>query len=560
MSDITLQEMLERRNKVLQQESNENEVNRGLGTARAVGQGISFGFGDEIEALFMSKIKGTSYKQEVEKIRNDIDNFRKSNPVLAYGGEIAGSLGSVVGVGKLAARGLTAGAKAAGAKAAGAKAAPTLLSSTGRSAAVGAGQGALYGAGTGEGVEGRLTSAAIGGGAGGVLSGASTLILPKATKSAIDLIKKGIPVTPGAAVAGKGASISGQVLGGMETASTSIPGAGAFITEAKTKALAEFNKKAMLEAIEPIVGSTAKRNVIKTVKDFFQNKTSAARPIKTEIRSLYGNEAYDAIASLVSKEYSKVLSKMKLSSSGLVTLETRILDKVNNSGLTDDAYNLVVKRIKKNITDQIKTDKNGIRFLSGNTLKKIETDLFSEMQRFYRSTGIESYIGDAFSDIRNVFKTTITEYNPNNALAKVNLAFAQLRPIDYAVKSAFKNQGIFSTAQFLQGIKMVDRSFNKSATARGKNLMLNLARKGEEVLGNFTPDSGTASRLLGTMGATGQLNIRQLVNPAFYAGIGYAPGIMQGIRGALSLPSRITTATTPFVAGQTPGLITNNNN
>ena len=557
MTEITVDEMLKRRDqKLAETRLNIEDVGRLEGTTRAVAQGLSFGFGDEIEALFMSKVKGTSYKQEVEKIRNEIDSFRKTNPLLAYGGEIVGGVGSALG-GGLAVRALTTGAKAAGAAS---RAAPTLLSSTGRSAAVGAGQGALYGAGTGEGVEGRLTGAAIGGAAGGVLSGASTMILPKATASAMELIKKGIPVTPGAAVQGKGGSILGQLIGGMETASTSIPGGGAFITEAKTRALAEFNKKVMLEAIEPITNSTAKKSVTKTITNFFKNKTDAAGKIKKEIKSLYGNEAYDAVANLVSKEYSKVLSKMKLSSSGLDTLETRIFNTVKNAGLTDDAYDIVVKRITKNITNQIKTDKNGIRFLSGDTLKKIETDLFSDMQRFHRSSGVESYIGDAFSDVRNVFKTTITEYNPNNALAKVNLAFAQLRPIDYAVKSGFKNEGIFSTAQFLQGIKMVDRSFNKSATARGKNLMLNLARTGEDVLGNFTPDSGTASRLLGSMGATGGLDIRQLLNPAFYAGFGYAPGIMQGIRGALGLPGRITRGTSPFVAGQTPGLITNNNN
>tara|TARA_R110002126_G_scaffold291347_1_gene451770 strand:+ start:728 stop:2401 length:1674 start_codon:yes stop_codon:yes gene_type:complete len=557
MSELTLQDIIERRNKVLQQESNENEVSRVGGTTRAVAQGISFGFGDEIEALFMSQIKGTSYKKEVEKIRNDIEGFRKSNPLLAYGGEIGGGVLSAIG-GGLAVRGLTAGAKAAGAAS---KAAPTLLSSAGRSAAVGAGQGALYGAGTGEGVEGRLTGAAIGGAAGGVLSGASTLILPKATQSAMNLIKKGIPVTPGASVAGKGGSILGQLTGGMETASTSIPGAGAFISEAKTRALAEFNKKAMLEAIEPITGSSAKKGAIKTVTNFFKNKTDPAGKIRKEIKGLYGNEAYDAVANLVSKEYTKVLSKMQLKGSGLEALESRILEAVKNAGLTDDAYNVVVKRITKNITNQIKTNKDGVRFLSGDTLKKIETDLFSDMQRFQRSAGVESYIGDAFSDVRNVFKTTITEFNPNNTLGKVNLAFAQLRPIDHAVKSAFKNEGIFSTAQFLQGIKQVDRSFNRSATARGKNLMLNLAREGEDVLGNFTPDSGTASRLLGSMGATGGLDMKQLINPAFYAGLGYAPGMMQAIRGGLSLPGQVTRSVSPFVAGtQAPGLITNNNN
>ena len=182
------------------------------------------------------------------------------------------------------------------------------------------------------------------------------------------------------------------------------------------------------------------------------------------------------------------------------------------------------------------------------------------MQRFQRSSGVESYIGDAFSEVRNIFKTTITEFNPNNQLGKVNLAFAQLRPIDYAVKSAFKNEGIFSTAQFLQGIKIGDRSFNKSATARGKNLMLNIAREGEDTLGNFTPDSGTASRLLGSMGATGGLDMKQLINPAFYAGLGYAPGVMQAIRGGLSLHGKAGRVLSPFASTQAQGLITNNNN
>lgn len=137
--------------------------------------------------------------------------------------------------------------------------------------------------------------------------------------------------------------------------------------------------------------------------------------------------------------------------------------------------------------------------------------------RYNRKGGVESYIGDAFTSIRDVFKTTITEFNPNNSLAKVNLAFAQLKPIEYAVKSAFKNKGIFSTAQLLNGIKAVDRSIRKSTTARGKNLMLGTAREAEEVLGNFTPDSGTANRLFGAMTTSGEANISSLLNPLFFS-------------------------------------------
>lgn len=123
MTEITLDEMLKRRDqKLAETELNIEDVGRLEGTTRSVVQGLSFGFGDEIEALFMSKIKGTSYKQEVEKIRNEIDSFRKTNPLLAYGGEIVGGVGSAL-TGGLAVRALTTGAKAAGAAS---RAAPTL--------------------------------------------------------------------------------------------------------------------------------------------------------------------------------------------------------------------------------------------------------------------------------------------------------------------------------------------------------------------------------------------------------------------------------------------------
>ena len=75
------------------------------------------------------------------------------------------------------------------------------------------------------------------------------------------------------------------------------------------------------------------------------------------LKSLYGNEAYDAVANLVSKEYTDVLSKMQLKGAGLEALESRILETVKNAGLADDAYDVVVKRITKNITNQIKMGK-----------------------------------------------------------------------------------------------------------------------------------------------------------------------------------------------------------
>ena len=62
-----------------------------------LGQGIAFGFGDEIEAKARQLAgDGRSYDEIVSEIRGDIDRFRETNPTLAYGSEILGSLPSAI--------------------------------------------------------------------------------------------------------------------------------------------------------------------------------------------------------------------------------------------------------------------------------------------------------------------------------------------------------------------------------------------------------------------------------------------------------------------------------
>ena len=115
----------------------------------------------------MSQIKGTSYKEEVYKIRDDIDRFRETNRVLAYGSEIGASIPTLL-LGGAALRGAGLATKA------------VRGGSATRAAAVGAGQGAVYGAGTSEGelttaegLKDRLLGGAVGASLGGAISGAA---------------------------------------------------------------------------------------------------------------------------------------------------------------------------------------------------------------------------------------------------------------------------------------------------------------------------------------------------------------------------------------------------
>lgn len=128
---------------------------------RAAGQGVTFGFGDEIEALVRAAMSDRTYQQEVKDIREDIEEFRETNPVAAYGTEIVGAIPTGVGLGIGL---LRAGVRGAG--------------------KLGAIEGGIYGIGEGEGVEGTIKTAAIGTGIGAVGGVVGEKVVDAATPAA----------------------------------------------------------------------------------------------------------------------------------------------------------------------------------------------------------------------------------------------------------------------------------------------------------------------------------------------------------------------------------------
>ena len=61
-------------------------------TRAALGQGVAFGFGDEIEAAVRAPFSQRNRKELLADIREDVDDFRASNPALAYGAELGGAI------------------------------------------------------------------------------------------------------------------------------------------------------------------------------------------------------------------------------------------------------------------------------------------------------------------------------------------------------------------------------------------------------------------------------------------------------------------------------------
>ena len=179
---------LERRKKKTQADDSSSTVSD---IARAAGQGLTFGFGDELVALAKS-LGDKTYEEAVAEERQALERFREESPLAAYPIEIAASIpASLLGVGLLG----------RGAQAAGRFIPSALKSAPVGAAATGAAEGALYGAGAAE--EGqRLSGAGVGAALGGVLGGAAGAAFPKVSEQAQKLISEGVPVTAGQAMGG----------------------------------------------------------------------------------------------------------------------------------------------------------------------------------------------------------------------------------------------------------------------------------------------------------------------------------------------------------------------
>lgn len=507
-----------------QQNKSNFNVGVGEGMLRAgLGQGIGFGFGDELEALYKSRTRGTKYEDELADARAKIKRFRETNPTLAYGSEIGGALlpmaftGGASAIGQGIAR---AGARGTGAAIQGLGKGANLLQTGGikGAATLGAAQGGLYGAGVGEDAESRLKGAVGGAVLGAGIGKAAEKILPKTTDLAKRMLSRNINLTAGQSIKGSGAL--GDLLYGIEASSTSIPGVGSAIAQAKTQSLSEFNKFAMMEALEPILN----------------NQTRKA--LEKKLKNLNGTEAFRVVQETLDEAYGKVIPKLQMDGKSIVALQDDFVKIIENSDTDEAAKKLLLKRIKTLFTNKVQVDDAGNKFISGEDIKKLQSALGKDATKFFKRGGFDDYIGEAFNEMKNSLSKRLTaSADAGVQLKDINLAFAQLKPIGDAVAKANKTEGIFSTRQLLDAIRNSDLSPGRKMTKTGRNLMLNTAREGDQVFGDFVPDSGTASRLIAGASAISPSLIARLVLPTL-AAQGLYGGSRALTRGLISAPAR----------------------
>lgn len=472
--------------------------------ARAFMQGLTFGFGEEVEAGIRSAISDKTYEQEVSKIRGEMEKFRKEEPFAAYGLEIAGSIPTMLvpgaAIGKAAQLGGVTG-KAAQA----AMAAPQLA----RTVAGGAAGGALYGAGTAD--QDRLGGAITGGLLGGGISGAAGVVAPKIGEAAKRLISEGVPLTPGQAMGGLPKAV--------ESGLAAAPFLGRSIEAASKRASASLGRVVVNKALAPI-GKEIPKN-------------------------LTGTNAIKAADDIISDAYSSAVENAKIS------YPEPILKAMKNApksvvGLTkqsmDDAIDII---------DQLTKGRIGKKAISGEEIKEIDSLLGKTAYNYMSPTGTvaEKNIGRALFKAQEEFRAAMVRQNPRNAdLLKAHSAFAQLIPIRKATNKALTEGGEFTPAQLLSSIRQQAPSKAAMGQAPGQQI----AQEAAEVIGK-APTAAVARPLIeaATIGGavTSPVSVLPILAGTTLGSALYSRPMIGLTRTGLAETGRVLRETAPAISG-----------
>ncbi len=441
--------------------------------SRAGAQGLTFGFADEIEAAVRSAFdSGKTYAEVVKDVRGQIDSFRQRNPGAAYGTEIAGAILPTIaaqfipGVGQVA----TAGRAQQIAKAAGFGFLNPAGVRTAQVAGTSGAQSALYGLGAAEGnLAERLPSAAASGAIGAVAGPVVDKVAPAITAGAADLIKRGVALTPGQSVGGS--SLLGTALQRTEErVADTVPLLGDAVRVAFDRANAGFNRATVAEALGPLVKSIPK--------------------------NLEGKELIGYGQRVIGNAYNTTLSKMKIENVMPLASEMDTITK----DLADDIAKDVQNRVSTYITKKFKTGA-----MSGQDIKKAQTLLRRDIMRL-RKEGSEvgARKADALEDIKNVFSAELQKQNPVQGpkLNQVDKAYGQFEIVRNAELRRKTTDG-FLPGDLLQSVAKGDPTKRQSQFSAGQARMQNLAANAQQVMGNMTPNTGTAARLNATKMAAG---------------------------------------------------------
>jgi hypothetical protein len=329
--------------------------------------------------------------------------------------------------------------------------------------AIGGALGAIQPTATGESMLGNVAGGAAFGGVGAAIPKAIARVV---NPNAVQRVSESV-----------GTLTPGQALGGAwktaEEKATSLPFAGPIIQKAQQGSVESFNKGVINKALEPIGQSI------------------------DEI----GHEGVKNAGDLISKSYQKLLPELKIQADEPFMAQIQGVKDLAQS-LPEEKAAQLTRILDQKVTGKFTDD----GLMSGETMKQVDSEL-GRMIRGYKSSPNfdERQLGDALRETQSALRTMVERNNPDKKgqLSAINDAFAKFIRVERAASGVGTKEGVFTPAQLLSASKATDSSLRKGQFARGGALMQDVAEQGKQNIGGGYPDSGTAGRMLGALGAGG---------------------------------------------------------
>lgn len=410
----------------------------GANINRFVGQGLTFGLQDEIDAFLKSAFnKDLSYADALKNEREQLSNFKKDNFGKSFLAEMAGNLPyGRFAIGK------------------------SPLSTFIRNA----GMGGAYGFGTGEGTEDRLKNA----GTTSVISGTLGTLLNKLLPKKSDDAKKltgdtlgffpDVELTPGQA--NKGTTI-GNLINYFEQRATSIPIIGDFINSAFDRGSKDFQFKIFKDFAESV-----------GIKLDDKLKDADKFTIFNKVNEAYRKKYDDAVKKLVldKDQFTKEMTDFAIS-----------------KGLNKNQANEFVRKASKEIIN-LKDNK-----ITGSYVQ--DTDRF--FRELMNDPQLDRYTQELYKEFyEGLFKSNLTMNSKTGALTAYNDVkkyFPYFKTIENSVNKS--TTGTITPTNVLSAGKQGKGGSIKYST--GTAPYQDFASTAKNVIGDKVADSGTQGRQLG---------------------------------------------------------------
>jgi len=419
------------------------------GFATGVANAVTPGLVDEVAGALDSLFSGKPLDQAIAEANVSKSLIQEASPSAYMGGEIAGGVAGMLGAG--------AALKGVGGVANIASRYPGSAALAGDVA-----YGTAYGAG--ENNEGRLSGGAMGGLAGvagglagrGIAKGVAGTIAPKVSDGIRTLRDKGVRTTIGQSIGPRAAAFEEKL--------TPIPILGDLVKSGRDRALGDFNRAVIDDALAPLGKSLPENAVGDKAMEFAQQAF---------------NDAYaDARAGMSLRPDIEMVTDLR-----------KIESNVMNGGLDEES----AKRLRKIYDAQIarRLKPGGV---SGDDYKKMSSGL-GKLAATTRQSNPE--LSSAIRDMQSAIDNAARRSSPAEAVAKLDATDEGYSLFIRAEQAAAMRGGdtsTFTPMQYDRAVQKGDGSVRSKAYLRGEAKGQEMAEAGKSVLRDTVPDSGSIGR------------------------------------------------------------------